>query len=121
MDERIVARFESKVLRTDNCWVWTGGTYPAGYGRFFPEPGRGVRAHRFAYELWCGSIEDKFVIHHKCGNRICVRPDHLQAVSQHENTAEMFERNGYLKAIDRLERELKQLREELEQERRRDD
>jgi hypothetical protein len=46
--------------------------------------------------------------HHKCANRSCVNPDHLQPVSSLENTAEMFQRNFYLKRIEDLERALRQ-------------
>ena len=63
--------------------------------------------------MWVGPIEPTTVIHHKCGNPRCVRPSHLQAVSQADNIAEMLERQVYLRAIRRLEAEVRKLRQEL--------
>ena len=47
--------------------------------------------------------------HHTCANRACVNPDHVQAVSQRENVAEMKQRNVYLARIAELESELRRL------------
>jgi hypothetical protein len=44
-----------------------------------------IRAHRFAYELMLGAIPDGFEIHHECGNRSCVNPSHLIAVTAQEH------------------------------------
>ena len=43
-------------------------------------------AHRVAYELEHGSIPDGYHIDHLCLNHSCVRPDHMELVSQRENT-----------------------------------
>lgn len=113
-------RFNKYVLRTDSCWVWTAAVERGGYGKF-QKDGKARRAHRVAYELWCGPLDDQLVVHHKCGNRICVRPDHLQAVSAQHNAAEMLERRGYEQAIERLTNEVIKLRKELDKERRRNE
>lgn len=83
--------FMSKVQKTDiGCWQWMGGTYSNGYGRYKPDDARGtatrdvrVLAHRFAYEAMFGQIEH--VINHKCENKGCVNPAHLEDVTQKEN------------------------------------
>lgn len=116
----IEERFNKYVLRTENCWVWTASLERGGYGRF-QKDGKMRRAHRVAYELWCGPLDDKLVVHHKCGNRMCVKPSHLQAVSTQHNTAEMLERRSYEEAIEKLTEEVMKLRKELDKERRRND
>lgn len=72
--------FEKKIDRTGSCWNWTAGTSNDGYGRFsvggYPE-----YAHRVAYALWVGEIPSDMVVHHKCKNKLCVNPEHLEAVS----------------------------------------
>lgn len=68
------------------CWQWTAGRISSGYGQFYPIKRHGVLAHRYAYELMRGSIPDGLVIDHLCRNKLCVNPDHLQAVTQGENT-----------------------------------
>lgn len=69
-----------------HCWVWTAGINPGtGYGQFAPKHGVQVGAHRFAYELANGPIQDGLEVHHKCFVRHCVRYDHLDAISRAEN------------------------------------
>lgn len=68
-----------------NCWVWTAGRDKDGYGAFSIK-GRKVRAHRFAYLLDVGELND-FHIDHLCRNKACVRWSHLEAVTNRENSA----------------------------------
>lgn len=42
-------------------------------------------AHRMSYRLFVGEIPDGLVIDHTCRNRACVRPTHLEPVTQGEN------------------------------------
>ena len=44
-----------------------------------------IRAHRWAWELINGTIQDGLVIDHICKNRACVAIDHLRMVTQKEN------------------------------------
>lgn len=77
-------RFWSKVNKTNYCWNWIASTNDRGYG-IFRFNGKTSRAHRVAYELTFGSIDDMLVIDHLCKNTLCVNPDHLDLVSQGEN------------------------------------
>ena len=77
-------RFLDKVEKTDTCWLWTGAVGTSGYGRI-GEGARVLQAHRVAYELFVGRIPEGLHIDHLCSVRLCVRPDHLEAVTQHEN------------------------------------
>lgn len=65
----------------DACWPWRGFTTIEGYGRF----NRGFAAHRVAYTLIKGAIPVGLTIDHLCGNRSCVNPAHLEAVTITEN------------------------------------
>lgn len=85
----VVARFWSKVKKTDTCWVWTAGTSSNGYGQFHYQ-GRGLRAHRFSYALQYGEIPEGMDVLHKCDNPPCVRPDHLFAGTNLDNTQDML-------------------------------
>lgn len=81
-------RFAAKVVKTDDCWLWTGATQAGGYGRFMESsrPKSLVLAHRFAYEQAHGPIADDLTIDHLCRNTSCVRPDHLEPVTREENS-----------------------------------
>lgn len=84
-------RFWSKVDRPlrDGCWTWLGQTNQWGYGHFRRTLGPGlyrtVKAHRFAYELVVGPIPAGLTLDHLCGNQSCVRPGHLEPVTNAEN------------------------------------
>lgn len=67
-----------------SCHNWTGYIQSAGYGSLRVE-GRSVLTHRLAYELARGPIPVGLVIDHLCRNRRCCNPDHLEAVTNHEN------------------------------------
>jgi hypothetical protein len=98
-------RFNARVQRGDDCWEWQGYRVirrglPTGYGKFGLSPSETVLAHRFAYELWVGEIPEGMVVHHRCENLACVRPDHLElkADGQHQRDHAIergFIRNQY--------------------------
>ena len=80
-------RFWAKVQTGPGCWMWTASTRgSAGYGRFTRKGSRGaVLAHRYSYEMTHGPIPRALVIDHLCCNPGCVRPSHLEAVTQQVN------------------------------------
>jgi hypothetical protein len=82
-------RFWAKVESRD-CWDFTGGRKPHGYGNFWAEKGRCVLAHRYAWETLVGPVPAGMVLDHLCRNRACVNPDHLQPVPQNVNAARGF-------------------------------
>ena len=68
------------------CWHWQGPTDDRGY----PYKWLGGRlrewAHRHVWIAERGPIPDGLVLDHVCRVRDCVRPEHLEAVTQRENT-----------------------------------
>lgn len=66
------------------CMEWLASKKPAGYGQFSAR-GPSEYAHRVSYELLVGPIPDGLVIDHLCRNRACVRPDHLEPVTNRVN------------------------------------
>lgn len=81
-------RWEAKVQKSDECWLWTGWVTPNGYGQI-REGSRNARvlyAHRVAYELFMGPVPEGLQLDHLCRVRHCVNPFHLEAVTTRENT-----------------------------------
>lgn len=85
------ARFWAKVQRgrDTQCWLWTGAVGSHGYGNFWTGQ-RYARAHRYAYELARGPIPEvdqgRTVLDHRCRNKRCVNPRHLDPVTDRVNT-----------------------------------
>lgn len=80
-------RFLAKVAKSadaEGCWLWTKKVGWQGYG-VARVNGRTVSAHRGAYELFVGPVPVGLVLDHLCRNRLCVRPDHLEPVTNAEN------------------------------------
>jgi len=99
-------RFWSKVDRSGQCWIWTGGCFAGkGYGRMHVRlPVRhSVSTHRFSWELHFGPIPPGLFVCHHCDNPPCVRPDHLFLGTSTDNMRDMIvkgrnavgERNGH--------------------------
>jgi hypothetical protein len=82
------ARFERLYIPEpmSGCWLWIGEQGHSGYGRFDCGGGRRIAAHRFSLSLSRGPIPPELVVDHLCRNTTCVNPQHLEAVTNWENT-----------------------------------
>jgi hypothetical protein len=92
-------RFNERWQPDENgCHVWTGHRNSAGYG-LINANGKLERAHRVAYELAFGAIpgdtDEDIVVRHKCDNRPCVNPDHLELGSRGDNNRDTAERGRH--------------------------
>jgi hypothetical protein len=72
------------VNQESGCWIWQRSTSFNGYGQAWYK-GKLYRAHRLFYELWVGPIPDGLAVDHTCGVKLCVNPNHLEAVTPREN------------------------------------
>lgn len=79
--------------KTSNCWNWKL-TSSNGYGRFGVNGFR-VLAHRFSFMIYNGSILEGNQINHKCRNKMCVNPKHLEQVSPKQNTNYHYNGDGW--------------------------
>lgn len=77
----------------DDCWLWTLKPDRDGYG-VAHLAGRQWRAHRLSYTHYVGPIPDGHDLDHTCENRICVRPSHLEPVTNLENFVRKYLRQG---------------------------
>ena len=85
LDDKVIKRFWDKVdiKGKDECWEWKASDNGTGYGKFYLKGWQNsefIYAHRVSYILYYGKIPKNYEIDHLCRNRICVNPQHLEAV-----------------------------------------
>lgn len=83
ISERFFAKVEP-ALDGSGCLLWTGARSSEGYG-IFTINGRNVPAHRWLMDRGYGPIPKRMRIDHLCRNRGCVRPLHLEIVTNSVN------------------------------------
>lgn len=92
--ETVITRFWAKVNKagpislvrgvSGPCHVWIAARTGAGYGSFW-DGQRVVYAHRYAYAQHAGAVPAGLDLDHRCGNRACCNPAHLEPVPHAEN------------------------------------
>lgn len=74
------------------CWPWEG-TLGGSDGRgYFSSGGVKWLAYRLVYTLVYGPIPEGQVVRHKCDNKLCCNPQHLELGSQSENEHDKYDR-----------------------------
>lgn len=94
-------RFWERVDRRgeEECWPWLGAVTPNGYGVQGYRM-RSTTAHRIAYELANGCrVTRGMHVRHRCDNRLCCNPAHLEVGTAAENTRDRMERGVVLRGI----------------------
>lgn len=95
--ERLLAGYE---VVDSGCWRWKGATTGNGYGVIVLNRkvatkhglGRNYQTHRASYELHHGTIPEGMVVRHKCDNKLCMNPEHLEVGTQRDNIQDAIDR-----------------------------
>ena len=97
----LLDRMSDQFTVDDGCWLWTGRLDDKGYPGSIHSNGRRRRPYQLLYELLVGPIPKGMTLDHlchtsvatdcaamfaakKCPHRRCVRPDHLEPITQAE-------------------------------------
>lgn len=77
---------------TENgCWECVSHAKRKGYPVVFHE-GRYWGIHQLSYTLSKGEILEGLVVRHKCDNRLCINPEHLETGTIADNNRDSVER-----------------------------
>ena len=99
-----------KVDETTGCWVWQRAVNSSGYGHLYVD-GVHKYAHVHYYEIANGEVGDNgreytaSQVHHKCGNKLCVNPEHLELSSVDAHRRE----HGIVKINEDVVREIRRM------------
>lgn len=88
--EKVDKNGPTKVAALGPCWVWLGRTHKFGYGLITTgkKPHRRqCLAHRYAWEIEHGELQEGECVLHACDHPPCVR--HLFKGTQQDNLADM--------------------------------
>lgn len=85
-----ITRNSQHAPETD-CWIWTGQVSNSGYGRMMLSLQDRVEhesAHRISYLAFVGPLQRGDIVRQRCGNRLCVNPNHLfvEDTIEHQGT-----------------------------------
>lgn len=87
---RILA--DVSLIEETGCWELVRRIAVDGYGQI-NIGGKIVKTHRVIYSALVGEIPNGFVVRHKCDNRKCNNPAHLEAGTYQDNSSDMVERD----------------------------
>jgi len=84
--EVIRKSYEKDVVRKEGCWDWKGTNHEDGYAKLSISYKIGIQSgHGASYMIHKGKIPQGMVVRHKCFNRVCTNPDHLEIGTPKEN------------------------------------
>lgn len=87
-EELVFFWIKAEIFDEVTCWIWRPN--PNDRYATFSVQRDGVTkryaAHRLAYIVFFGSVDPTLVVDHRCENKRCINPLHLQAVTDGANT-----------------------------------
>jgi len=105
MNKRIIGKDAKKYLEIkskkleNGCWEWTGYMERSGYGieprNYWFKQYKVSRAHQLSYKVYKGEYNKAALeISHKCHNKSCINPEHLEAKTSLENRRQDLNNKG---------------------------
>lgn len=81
------------------CWGWHGPSNSTGYS-IIPIHRWQYAGHRASYFVHHGEIPEGMVIRHRCDNKICTNPEHLEIGTHADNMKDVADRRDYMTTVE---------------------
>jgi hypothetical protein len=107
--ETLLERIRARVtIDSNGCWIWQN-RLTKGYG-YFTYKGERMLTHRGTFQAYYGiKLGPKDILDHLCMVKSCCNPEHLQKVTQRENSKRSQAYYGLEVRYARLAEKLKTL------------
>ncbi len=81
LEERWLSKLDES-LDDESCWIWKGSVSSQGYGKLRVD-GKNILAHQIGWQIGWRLLGNtgcrgKTHLRNKCGNKLCVNPDHWE-------------------------------------------
>lgn len=83
-EEILEKLFKHTIENHEGCWLWTKSCFSSGYGQQKTK-GKNWKVHRLIYSLLNKDFDSKLIVRHRCGNRLCCNPLHLEEGTLEDN------------------------------------
>lgn len=92
--------FSHTVENAEGCWIWTKSCFPNGYGQQKLNK-KNWKVHRLVYSLLNKDFDPALIVRHRCGNRRCCNPLHLEEGTLADNSKDsIIHQTSYFHNID---------------------
>jgi hypothetical protein len=75
----------NSVENSEGCWLWQGRVNHNGYGVLHYLGHRSTKMHRHSYRIFKGEIPEGLLVRHRCHNKLCCNPLHLEVGTHRDN------------------------------------
>ena len=84
IEELKIHLMENVIENHQGCWLWRKSCFESGYGQQ-KHDNKNWTTHRLSYFLFVGEIADESLVRHRCGNKRCCNPLHLELGNSKDN------------------------------------
>lgn len=96
-----VDRYLPRLQADGDCLVWSGACNDKGYGQMGIGGHRLAYAHRIAWVLAHGELDDEVLVLHCCDNPPCCNPDHLFLGTHQANSDDKISKGRFVRGAGR--------------------
>ncbi|AGI11812.1 endonuclease [Bacillus phage vB_BanS-Tsamsa] len=83
-------------VNNNGCWIPQKGMRDRDGYVIIVRKGKNQKLHRYSYMMYNNKdLDSKIVIRHKCDNRECCNPEHLEEGTVQDNNQDMIDRDRY--------------------------